>query len=222
MAQVQVKSQKVQDERRMTEVLKALKREYPEAECSLGYESPFQLLIATILSAQCTDERVNQVTPHLFKKFPTAEAMAQARIPELEKLIQSTGFFRSKAKSLSEASREIVEKHHGKVPQDLHELIKLRGVGRKTANVVLGVAFGVPGLVVDTHVKRLTYRMGFTHSTDPEKIEQEMMKLVPQEDWTLFAHLMIDHGRKICMARRPLCDECPVARYCPKVGVGNH
>jgi endonuclease-3 len=203
----------------MIEVLKILKREYPESECSLYFQSPFQLLIATILSAQCTDERVNQVTPALFKKFPTAEAMAEAKILELETLIRSTNFYKNKARALSEASRELVLTHHGKVPQDLDELVKLRGVGRKTANVVLGVAFGVPGLVVDTHVKRLTYRLGFTQLTEPEKIEQELMKIVPREDWTLFAHLMIDHGRKICTARRPLCDECPVARYCPKVDV---
>ncbi len=210
MASAQVK-------RRMVEVLKILKREYPEAQCSLKYSSPYQLLIATILSAQCTDERVNRVTPALFAKFPGAQEMRQAELSEVESLIHSTGFFRSKAQSILASSKDIVEKHGGRIPQRLEDLVQLRGVGRKTANVVLGVAYGVPGLVVDTHVKRLTGRMGFTKSTHPEKIEQEMMKLVDREDWTLFAHLMIDHGRKFCTARSPQCEDCPVARLCPKI-----
>jgi endonuclease III len=204
---------------RMREVLRLLKRAYPGAECSLVHASPFQLLIATILSAQCTDERVNLVTPALFARFPDAAAMARARTPELEGLIQSTGFFRSKAKSIQEASRAILEKHGGQVPRDLDALTALRGVGRKTANVVLGNAFGVPGLVVDTHVGRLTRRLGFTREKDPVKVEHAMMELVPRADWTVFAHLMIAHGRAICTARKALCEECPVARLCPKVGV---
>ena len=203
----------------MSEVLKVLKREYPEAECSLHFKTPFQLLVSTILSAQCTDERVNRVTPELFNRFPGPHEMAQASLPELESLVQTTGFFRSKARALYETSRTLVDKYDGQVPRDLNELIKLRGVGRKTANVILGVAFDVPGLVVDTHVKRLSKRMGFTLSMDPVKIEQEMMKIVPREDWTLYAHLLIDHGRKTCTARRAYCEECVIARLCPKVGV---
>ncbi len=205
--------------RRMGEVLRILKREYPEAQCSLTHHDPFQLLAATILSAQCTDERVNKVTPVLFARYPDARSMAAAPVSALEKIIQSTGFFRSKAKSLHEMSRALVDEHGGEVPRDLDQLIKLRGVGRKTANVVLGVAFGVPGLVVDTHVGRLGRRLGFTRATDPVKVEHELMELVPREDWTLYAHLMIDHGRAICDARKPLCDQCAVFRLCPRVGV---
>ena len=208
------------ERKRMAEILKVLKREYPESQCSLVYKTPFQLLIATILSAQCTDERVNQVTPELFRNFPGPQEMAEAKIRELEKLVQTTGFFRSKAKSLLETSQAIVKQHGGKVPMELDQLIKLRGVGRNTANVVLGVAFGVPGLVVDTHVKRLSNRMGFTRSSDPVKIEQELMKLVSKEDWSLYAHLLIDHGRAICTARKAKCEECVISRFCPRVGVG--
>lgn len=206
---------------RMGEILKTLKREYPESQCSLSYSSPYQLLIATILSAQCTDERVNKVTPALFQKYPSADKMAQAPLKEIEKFIQSTGFFRSKARAILETSQELVERYNGEVPRSLDKLTNLRGVGRKTANVVLGVAYHIPGLVVDTHVKRLTFRMGFTKSKDPIKIEQEMMEIVPKEDWTIFAHLMIDHGRKICTARKAFCGECIVSRYCPKMGTGN-
>jgi endonuclease-3 len=205
--------------RRMGMVLKILEREYPESKCSLDFETPFQLLIATVLSAQCTDARVNLVTPALFKKYPTAEAMAKAKIPDLEKLIRSTGFYKNKALSLSHASRDIVKDHGGKVPDVLEELVKLRGVGRKTANVVLGVAYGTPGLVVDTHVGRLSRRLGFTKETTPEKVETAMMEVVPRERWTEFGHLMISLGRAICQARKPMCDECPVSSYCPKVGV---
>jgi endonuclease-3 len=205
--------------RRMKEVLRLLKREYPEAECSLSYETPFQLIIATVLSAQCTDERVNKVTPALFKKFPTAQKMSKATIPELEELVKTTGFFRSKAKALKETSIALVEQYQGEVPQTLDELVKLRGVGRKTANVVLGNAFGIPGLVVDTHVGRISRRMDFVRFNDPVKVEQAMMKIVPREDWTDYAHLLIAHGRAICTARRALCSGCPVARFCPKIGV---
>jgi endonuclease-3 len=204
----------------MRQILEILKRDYPEAECSLKFESPFQLLVATILSAQCTDERVNKVTPALFRQFPTVQAMALAKVSEIEELVKSTNFFRNKAKAIQASAAAIVELYDGEVPMDLEKLVSLRGVGRKTANVVLGVAFGVPGLVVDTHVGRISRRMGFTVSKDPEKVEEEMMKLVAREDWTLYAHLLIDHGRKICTARKAECDLCPIARYCPKVGIG--
>ena len=207
------------ERKRMQEILRVLKREYPESQCSLIHKNPFQLLVATILSAQCTDKRVNLVTPELFRRFPGPQEMAKAKLGELEKLIQTTSFFRSKAKALLDTSQAIMELHDGKVPMELDQLVKLRGVGRKTANVVLGVAFGVPGLVVDTHVKRLSYRMGFTTSSDPVKIEQELMKIVPKEDWSLYAHLFIDHGREICTARKAKCDECVISRLCPKVGV---
>jgi endonuclease-3 len=209
----------IQKREKMGMVLRILKREYPEAECSLHFETPFQLLIATILSAQCTDARVNLVTPRLFAKYPTAEKMAKASLADIERLIKTVGFFRAKALSLQTTARALVENHGGQVPQDLEALILLRGVGRKTANVVLGVAFKVPGLVVDTHVKRLCFRIGFTTSTDPVKIEQQMMTLVPKEDWTHFAHLMICHGRAICIARRPKCEECPLTQICSKKGV---
>lgn len=205
--------------RRMAEVLRILRRTYPEATCSLDYKSPYQLLVATVLSAQCTDERVNKVTPGLFKRFPDPQAMSTARISELEKLIQSTGFFRSKAKALKESAQALVKEHAGKVPGDLEALTKLRGVGRKTANVVLGNCFGIPSLVVDTHVGRVSRRLGFTAAKDPEVVEKDLMKLVSREDWTHYGHLMIAHGREICIARRPLCEECPVNRYCPKIGV---
>jgi endonuclease III len=205
---------------RMLEVLRILKREYPEAHCSLTHESAFQLLIATILSAQCTDERVNQVTPALFRRYPGPAEMARAPLKDLEKLVQSTGFYKNKALSLKTTAQLIVEKHGGEVPRTLEELVALRGVGRKTANVVLGNVYGIPGLVVDTHVGRLTRRLGFTKAADPVKVEHEMMEIVPREDWTLFAHLLIYHGRETCTARKALCDECPLVRLCPKIGVG--
>lgn len=207
------------ERKRMGEILAILKREYPDAHCSLVYSSPFQLLAATVLSAQCTDERVNRVTPGLFKRFPTPAAMANAEIEELESLVRSTGFFRSKAKSLQDLSRALVQEHGGVVPKNREALTQMRGVGRKTANVVLGVAFGVPALVVDTHVGRLSRRMGFTREKDPVKVEMKMMEIVPETDWTLYAHLLIDHGRKICMARKPTCEVCPVQNLCPRVGV---
>jgi len=203
----------------MREVLRVLERTYPEAECSLTHKNAFQLLVATILSAQCTDERVNRTTPALFAKYPTPEAMAEAPIRDLEKLVQPTGFFRSKAKSIQEASKSLVEKHGGEVPKTLEELVKLRGVGRKTANVVLGVAYGVPGLVVDTHVGRLSRRLGFTKQHDPVKVEHELMEIVAREQWTEYAHLMIYHGRAICTARKAFCGSCPISHLCPKLGV---
>lgn len=208
--------------RRMLEILSILRREYPEAECSLIHETPFQLLVATILSAQCTDARVNQVTPPLFKRFPSPKKMAQARLSELEKLIQSTGFYRSKAQALKEAAQMIMKDFFGEVPTTIEELTRLRGVGRKTANVILGNIFNIPSLVVDTHVKRLCFRMGFTHSRDPHRIELQMMKIVPQKDWTDFAHLLITHGRKVCTARRAYCERCVINRLCPKMDVAAH
>jgi endonuclease-3 len=219
VAQKKIKIDPVAEKRRMIEVLKILKREYPEAKCSLDFKNPFELMVATILSAQCTDERVNKTTPALFTRFPTPQAMAAGKIKEIEKLIQSCGFYRNKALSLKESSAELVKLYGGELPQDMEKLVKLRGVGRKTANVILGNVFGVAGLVVDTHVGRLSRRLGFTEEENPEKVEQDMMKIVPKEDWTLYSHLLIDHGRKICTARKALCEECPLARYCPKIGV---
>lgn len=216
MSGVGKKGSREAQRRRMGQILSLLKQEYPESHCSLHFETPFQLLIATVLSAQCTDERVNQVTPALFQRFPDALSMSRASLEELEQLVRSTGFFRSKARALKCCSEQLVAEHQGQVPNDMEALTHLRGVGRKTANVVRGVAFGEPGLVVDTHVKRLTRRMGFTESQDPVQIEQEMMELVQKQDWSLFAHLMIDHGRAVCTARKPCCADCKVSPYCPK------
>ncbi|MEX1041961.1 MAG: endonuclease III [Pirellulaceae bacterium] len=201
-------------------VVRQLKHDFPEAECALHYETPFQLLVATILSAQCTDVRVNIVTKDLFAKFPDAESMAAAPLPVLEKLVQSTGFFRNKAKNIKAASTAIVEQHEGELPQDLASLTALPGVGRKTANVVLGTAFGIPsGVVVDTHVGRLSRRMGLTESEDAVRAERDLMQLLPAKEWIDFSHRMIHHGRQVCGARRPKCEVCSFARFCPKVGV---
>ncbi len=198
-------------------IVAELGRLYPAAHCALNYSNAFELLVATILSAQCTDVRVNMVTPALFKRFPTAEKMAEADPKELEKIIQSTGFFRSKAKSIREASGDIVKKHGGKVPATMEELTALRGVGRKTANVVLGNAFHLNvGVVVDTHVSRLSQRLGLTTQTDPVKIEQDLMKLVPQDHWTLLSHELIFHGRQVCFARKPKCEVCTLLKECPE------
>lgn len=201
-------------------VVRQLKKDYPGAQCALNFETPFQLLIATILSAQCTDARVNIVTKNLFAKYPTPEAMAAAPVATLEKLIQSTGFFRSKAKNIHAASKALVEQHDGEVPQDLTALVALPGVGRKTANVVLGTAFGIAsGVVVDTHVGRLTRRLGLTRQTDPVKVEHELMQVVPKKEWIDFSHRLIHHGRQICVARRPKCEICNFLKFCPQVGV---
>ena len=204
------------DRKRVTAILRGLDRMYPEADCELHRDNPFQLLCATILSAQCTDERVNQVTPLLFAQFPTPAAMAAAPSPVLEKLIHSTGFFRNKAKNLIGASRAIVERHGGQVPRTMAELCELPGVARKTANVVLGTAFSlVEGIVVDTHVLRLAQRLALTRSSTPEKIEQDLMTIIPRDRWIQFAHQLIWHGRRRCFARRPDCDHCPLAPHCP-------
>jgi endonuclease-3 len=201
-------------------VSKRLKADYPAATCALENETPFELLVATILSAQCTDERVNMVTPELFRRWPTAREMADAPIKQLEKVIQSTGFFRNKAKNIKAASRDIVEKHGGDVPRTMEEMVALAGVGRKTANVVLGTAFGMAtGVVVDTHVTRLSQRLGLTEHIDATKIEQDLMRLLPKSEWVDFAHRMIHHGRQICVARKPRCPICSMNTFCPKIGV---
>lgn len=201
-------------------VVRQLKKDYPDAECALNFESPFQLLIATILSAQCTDVRVNIVTKDLFAKYPTPEAMAAAPVSKLEKLIQTTGFFRNKAKNIHAASKAIVDEHGGVVPEDLESLVRLPGVGRKTANVVLGTAFGIPsGVVVDTHVGRLVRRLGLTEKVDPVKVEEEMIEIVPRKEWIDFSHRLIHHGRAVCIARRPKCEICHFRKFCPQIGV---
>lgn len=201
-------------------ILRRLRAAYPDAHCALHHDNPLQLLVATILSAQCTDERVNMVAPALFKKYRTAADFAAAPSDELEAMVRSTGFFRNKARSIRNCCRAIAAKPAGKVPNMLDELVQLDGVGRKTANVVLGVAYGkAEGIVVDTHVSRLSRRLGLTRQTTPEKIERALMKVVPRGDWIDFSHLLIWHGRKRCTARRPDCIQCEVAGLCPKIGV---
>lgn len=208
------------EKKKLGELTSVLRKAYPDAGCSLDHKDPFQLLIATILSAQCTDERVNRVTPELFKKYPGPAEMAGARVSDLEKLVRSTGFYKNKALSLKEASRALAANFGGKVPRTMEELLTLRGVARKTANVVLGSAFGVAaGVVVDTHVKRLAFRLGLTGETDPVKIEQDLMKALPKKDWIWFAHALVLHGRAVCGARKPLCEKCPAAGLCPRNGV---
>ena len=192
---------------------------YPDAHCALHFENPLQLLIATILSAQCTDVRVNMVTPALFARYPDAAAFANADLAELETAIQPTGFFRNKARNIKACCQQIVEKHGGQVPGTMKELVALPGIGRKTANVILGNAFDVPGITVDTHVIRLSHRMGLSDKDDAEKIERDLMELIPQKEWTMFSHRMIFHGRQICQARKPKCDICALAADCPKIGV---
>jgi endonuclease III len=206
--------------KRAGRIVRLLKKEYPDARCSLNYSNPLELLIATILSAQCTDERVNLVTAELFRKYRTAEDYAAAPTAELERDIHSTGFFRNKAKSIQGACRLIAERYKGRVPDTMAELLELPGVARKTANVVLGNAYGVAsGVVVDTHVARLSERLGLTREKTPEKIEQDLNALVPKADWILFPHLLIAHGRKVCKARGPLCGECVLAKLCPSANL---
>jgi endonuclease-3 len=201
-------------------VVRRLKADYPHATCALQHESPFQLLVATMLSAQCTDERVNMVTPALFRRWPSAAQMALAPTKALETAIQSTGFFRNKAKNIKAASQALMENHNGHVPRDLDALVSLPGVGRKTANVVLGTAYGLAtGIVVDTHVARLSRRLGLTKHTDPNKIEQDLLQIVPQREWVDFAHRLIHHGRGICTARKPKCEQCSLNAFCPRIGV---
>jgi endonuclease-3 len=205
--------------RRARLINRRLVRLYPDAHCALHHDNPLQLLVATILSAQCTDVRVNIVTPALFARYPDAAAFAEADQKELETLIKSTGFFRNKARNIIACCKAIVREHGGKVPSTLEELVPLPGIGRKTANVVLGDAYGVPGITVDTHVGRLSRRMGLTTHTDPVKVEHDLMKLIPKKDWTPFSHRMIFHGRQVCFARKPNCDGCTLNKDCPKKGV---
>ena len=200
---------------RIAAILKALDEAYPEVECALTHRSPWELLVATILSAQCTDVRVNMVTPELFRRFPTPQAMAMATIPELEELIRTTGFFRNKAKSVQGAANKIVKEFKGKVPQTLAELITIPGAARKTANVVLGVCFGkAEGVVVDTHVFRIARRLGLTKSETAEKVELDLMQIIPQDRWIAFSHQLIHHGRQVCDARKPKCDRCNLEQLC--------
>jgi endonuclease-3 len=205
--------------RRALRIQQALANLYPDAHCALHYADPLQLLVATVLSAQCTDERVNKVTPALFDRFPDAEAYASADVAELERMIQSTGFFRNKARNIRACCQVLVEKHGGQVPHTMEELVPLPGVGRKTANVILGNAFGVPGIPVDTHVGRLSRRMGLTEHDDPVKVESDLMALIPKEQWTMFGHRMIFHGRQVCHSRKPKCDLCVLKKICPMIGV---
>jgi endonuclease-3 len=206
--------------RHAAEIVRRLRAAYPDATCALNFRSPLELLVATILSAQCTDTRVNIVTKDLFRKYRSAAAFAAARPAELEAAIKSTGFFRNKAKSIAGCCTALVEQFDGEVPQDLDVLVKLPGIGRKTANVVLGTAFGIPtGVVVDTHVARLSRRLGMTRQADPVKIERDLMSQLRESEWIDFAHRMIAHGRKICIARKPKCEVCTLADICPKIGV---
>lgn len=201
-------------------VVKQLKKDYTHAVCALNFETPVQLLVATILSAQCTDARVNLVTKDLFGRYPTAEKMAKAPIRSLEKLVKSAGFYRNKAKNIKACCQELVEQHDGKVPRDLDALVRLAGVGRKTANVVMGTAFGIPtGVVVDTHVGRISRRLGLTEKKDAVQAERELMDIVPKEEWINYSHRMIYHGRAVCKARKPACDDCNFVKFCPQIGV---
>jgi endonuclease-3 len=205
--------------KRLPLVLAELDRIYPEAKTELNFQSPLQLMIAVMLSAQCTDKRVNLVTPALFKRFKTARDFAEADRSELELHIRSTGFFRAKAKNIQAACTALVERHGGEVPRTLDELVKLPGVGRKSANCILGDAFGEPGITVDTHVGRLARRLGLTEKTDPVKVERDLMALLPHEKWTLVSHQLILHGRRVCTSQRPKCEVCTLNPNCPKIGV---
>ena len=206
--------------RRAIRTYKKLEVLYPEAHCALDHKNPFQLLVATILSAQCTDVRVNLVTPALFKAYPTPARMAEAKIEHFEELVRTTGFFRNKAKNIKGAALAIVQDHSGKVPDTMDELLELPGVARKTANVVLGNAFGKNiGVVVDTHVGRLSVRLGWTKHKDPKKVEQDLIALIPQKNWTMLSHLLIHHGRGPCKARNPKCKICSLLKSCPQIGV---
>jgi endonuclease-3 len=208
------------ENKKIAAIIATLKKTYPGADCSLSHKNPFELLIATILSAQCTDERVNRVTPALFKKYPGPKELAAAPLKEIEEAIRSTGFYHSKALSLKEASKGLAENFGGKVPADMDKLLTLRGVARKTANVVLGSAYGVAaGVVVDTHVKRLAFRLGLTKETDPGKIEKDLMAEIEKKDWIWFAHALVLHGRAVCHARNPGCAKCGLNNLCPKAGL---
>jgi endonuclease III len=203
-----------------TRVVSVLRQRYPDAACALHFSNPLELLVATILSAQCTDQRVNLVTQELFRKYPHAADYAEAPLGQLERDIQSTGFFRNKAKSIQGCCKTLLERYQGKVPRSLEELIELPGIGRKTANVVLGTAYGIAsGVVVDTHVARVVHRLGLSPKKIPEKIEADLMRQLPPQEWIRFSHRVIHHGRQICKARKPLCDRCPLNALCPRIGV---
>ncbi|CAB4600474.1 MAG: endonuclease III [Actinobacteria bacterium] len=201
-------------------IFKALVKTYPEADCELDFESPFQLLVATVLSAQCTDKRVNFVSHRLFKKFGTPKKLAGADIAVVEEMIHSLGFFRVKAQNIKALSQKLLQDFDGEVPSNIHDLVTLPGVGRKTANVVLGHAFGIPGITVDTHFGRLSRRFGWSKSQDPVVVERDVSVLIPEKDWTDLSQLLIWHGRRICHSRKPACGACPLARLCPSVGIG--
>jgi endonuclease-3 len=205
---------------RVPEIIEVLRREFPESRTALKFETPFQILVATILAAQCTDERVNKVTPGLFRKYPTAAAFASADREELENEIRSTGFFRIKAKSILGAAKKIVEDFGGRVPDTMAELLTLPGVARKTANIVLSAGYGkAEGIAVDTHVRRLAGRLGLSRESDPEKIEGDLMRIVPREDWLDLNSMLVDHGRKTCRARKPDCPACPIRHLCPSANI---
>ena len=205
---------------RARSIYRILSKTYPNVRCELNYKTPFQLLVATVLSAQCTDKRVNQTTPALFKKYPNPKKMAEAEIKDIQRLVKSTGFYRAKAKNIKSLSIKITTEFDGKVPNNLKDLITLPGVGRKTANVVLGHAFGIPGITVDTHFGRLSRRFGLSKSLDPVKVEFEVADLIPKKEWTNLSQRLIWHGRRICHSRKPACGACPLAKYCPSFGVG--
>ena len=207
--------------KRMAEIVIRLKREYPDSRCSLIYESPFQLLVSTILSAQCTDERVNKVAHKLFTKYPSAKDFEKLQLDTIKKAIYSTGFYNNKAKSIKGMAIAVIDRHGGELPDNLEDMVKLPGVGRKTANVVLGNVYNIPSVVVDTHVTRITNLLKFVKTRDAVKIEQKLMKIINRNDWTLFAHLVIDHGRAICIANRPICEACIIAELCPSNKGGN-
>jgi len=208
------------DRRYAARVVEALREAYPNATCALAFRTPLELLVATILSAQCTDQRVNEVTKDLFARYRTAADYASAPLEELERAIQSTGFYRNKAKNLRACCRKLVDQHGGEVPRDIEALVQLPGVGRKTANVVLGTACGIAsGVVVDTHVARISRRLGLTKEKNPDKIEKDLMALVPRDQWIAFGHRMIHHGRRYCTARKPNCEACPLGKLCPRIGV---
>lgn len=200
-------------------ILRKLKKAYPEADCELHFKNPFQLAVAVILSAQTTDKQVNKVTPDLFHRFPTAARLSAAKPREVEALIHATGFYKNKTKSIIGFAQGLLDKHRGRVPKTLEALVRLPGVGRKTANAILGNAFGVPGITVDTHMQRLTRRLGFTRQSDPVAIERDLQKIFPKPQWTSLSHVIIWHGRRCCTARKPDCEHCPVQKECPRIGV---
>ena len=204
---------KEQNKKKVKEIIKVLSKEIPDSMIALKFSDPFELLIATILSAQCTDVKVNQVTADLFKKYRSAKDYADANMAELEEDIRPTGFYRNKAKSIQKCCQQLLARFGGKVPKSLEEMVTLPGVGRKTANVILGNAFGIPGIVVDTHVQRVSQRIGLTKNTDPVKIEFDLMEIVPKEEWTHFSNLLVWHGRRTCNARKPLCEQCPIRKW---------